>query len=219
MRTGNKPGDDWGDGIPNGALQVLEALLADGVVKKKEERITYEGKRYRVGPVLNALERRRSVERLAKARAKASWTPAAASDRTTKHCFPRLVNIMVLDEFRLRMVESEAQASRAGLDNSAVGANRRVWSDLQKAFVDPKTEVGVFAYTAASVGTLGRAGCVVKCGAQRSYSNRSVLLLGFRYKRGKVLVSVGGCPHVFFVAGRGEGAQFLYVVGLHYPES
>ena len=142
-RTGDKPGDDWGDGIPNGALQVLEALLADGVVKKKEERITYEGKRYRVGPVLNALERRRSVERLAKARAKASWSPAAATDRTTKHCFPRLVNIMVLDEFRLRMVESEAQASRAGLDISAVGANRRVWMDLQKAFVDPKTKVGL----------------------------------------------------------------------------
>lgn len=143
--------------------------MADGVVKRKEERITYEGKRYRVGPVLNALERRRSVERLAKARAKASWTPAAASDRTTKHCFPRLVNIMVLDEFRLRMVESEAQASRAGLDNSAVSANRRVWLDLKKAFVDPKTEVG-FGTQRRPIGqSVEEVGLFHKCGSWATF--------------------------------------------------
>ena len=39
------------------------------------------------------------------------------------------------------MIESEAQASRAELDNGAVGAKRSIWLDLTKAFVDPKAKV------------------------------------------------------------------------------
>ena len=66
---------------------------------------------------------------------------AAKESRKMPHWLPRLVNTMVGYVFRRRMIESESQASRAELDNGAVGAKRTIWVDLTRAFVDPKAKV------------------------------------------------------------------------------
>lgn len=109
-------------------------MLDGGKKKKRSESVSFEGNAYNVGRLLDALEERRGEE------------PQAGGDgkqgsRKTPNCFPRLVNIMVGADFRGRMIESEAQATRAELDNGAVGAGRSIWVDLAKAFVDPNTKV------------------------------------------------------------------------------
>ena len=97
--------------------------------------MSFEGKEHDVGRLLDALEEGNgNGESLA-------GDDAAKGSRKTPHCLPRLVNTMVGDLFRPRMIQSEAQASRAELDNGAVGATRSIWLDLTKAFVNPKAKV------------------------------------------------------------------------------
>ena len=112
--------------------------------------MTFEGKENDVGWLLDALEEGNGDgESLAS-------DDAAKGSRKTPHCLPRLVNTMVGDVFRPRMIESEAQASRAELDNGAVGVKQRVWVDLKKAILDPK----------AKVRGITRGWCVCVCGGR-----------------------------------------------------
>ena len=64
--------------------------------------MSFEGKEHDVGRLLDALEEGNgNGESLA-------GDDAAKGSRKTPHCLPRLVNTMVGDEFRPRMIESEA---------------------------------------------------------------------------------------------------------------
>ena len=76
--------------------------MENGVTNRRGESMTFEGKEYDVGRLLDALEEGNGDgESLA-------GDDAAKGSRKTPHCLPRLVNTMVGDEFRPRMIESEA---------------------------------------------------------------------------------------------------------------
>ena len=108
--------------------------------KKRSDAILFEGKKYGVGRLLDALKKSGGEGNDGPSDEDISQG-APTNSRKTKNCLPRLVNVMVLPEFRPRMVASEAQASRAELDVGAVGARRSVWVDLASAFRDPNTPV------------------------------------------------------------------------------
>ena len=115
--------------------------MSNGVsVKKRSDTILYEGKKFGVGRLLDALKKSGGEDNEDLSDEDISQC-TATNTRKTKNCLPRLVNTMVLPEFRPRMIASEAQASRAELDVDAVGAKRSMWVDPASAFRDPHTPV------------------------------------------------------------------------------
>lgn len=61
--------------------------------------------------------------------------------RKTKNCFPRLVNILIQDNYRHRFQRTQLQPSRGALDAGATGARQQVWMDIREAYVDPNFKV------------------------------------------------------------------------------
>lgn len=114
----------------------------------REETVTYERKAYLVGDLLDVIEARGDNSGDSDGDTDGGFTQRLAVSTTnirkTSSCFPRLVNLVALDQFRGRILESEAPATKnANLNDGAIGAKRSVWADLRDSFVDAKAEVGL----------------------------------------------------------------------------
>ncbi len=66
----------------------------------------------------------------------------AVRARKTKHCVPRLLNIMFGEEFLQRTLSSELKSNRRELDARQTGADSRYWTDIHSAFVNGEFQSG-----------------------------------------------------------------------------
>lgn len=89
-------------------MLTFRGFLGTGGKTKRAESVDFNGMSYYVGRLLDALEESRGHGD------SLDGDDAPRGTRKTSMCSLRLVNIMVGDGFRSRMIESDAQAPRAG---------------------------------------------------------------------------------------------------------
>ena len=75
-----------------------------------------------------------------------STSPAPQlAPRKTKHCIPRLLNLMYSDQYLEDTIASEGRCTRTQLDAGEVGSNSAYWSNIHRSFVDGANETGGIA--------------------------------------------------------------------------
>lgn len=117
----------------------FETAMAGGASKRRGDTMTFGGREYAVGAVLDALKKRRGKSGVADAEFVDHLV--GGSTRKTRNCFPRLMNVLASEEIKDRFVQSEQQANRTDLDTGAVGPRKNIWLEVREIFVNPKAEV------------------------------------------------------------------------------
>ncbi|KAF4139959.1 hypothetical protein GN958_ATG10873 [Phytophthora infestans] len=64
----------------------------------------------------------------------------AVPKRKSRHCIPRLLNVMFSDRFAHRLPELNQRPSRAELDTSQTQASSSIWVQIHEEFLSPRPE-------------------------------------------------------------------------------
>ena len=117
----------------------FEASMAEGGSKGRGDTMTFGGREYAVGAMLDTLKERRGKSGAGDAEFVDHLV--GGSTRKTRNCFTRLMNVLASEEIKDRFVQSEQQANRTDLVTGAVGPRKNIWLEVREIFVNPKAEV------------------------------------------------------------------------------
>ncbi|KAG3011363.1 hypothetical protein PC121_g8265 [Phytophthora cactorum] len=98
-----------------------------------------------MGYAAHLLELKRSfaeMQRLGLEGGPAKEHVALAGKLKTRHCMPRLLEVMFSDRFSNRLHEIDRRPSRQDLDTNETQANASIWVDVHEEFNTPRQEYG-----------------------------------------------------------------------------
>ena len=129
----NPPAPATGIKPPDELILAVRAAITSGMSPDEGKLLDgNDGKSYSMASILEAIraEDDASGERS---------TPA--NRKKSKHCIPRLAELIIDDRFRDRFAASRTQLSRAELDRKETGRKRSILFELYEAFKDSSVKV------------------------------------------------------------------------------
>ena len=117
--------------IPEGVVLTLRtAMKLKTFSVDADTNINFGGKQYKAADVLAIIRKEDGEEDV-----------TSINTRRTKHCFMRVLGLIVSDKQWSDFFKSRLSCSRRELDNKETGKNRGVWARLAEDYRNPEIEV------------------------------------------------------------------------------
>lgn len=118
--------------VPAALVLAVRNAIRGGACVDRKKMYDWEDNSYRATRVL---------EVIANEDRESGAETTTAGRRKSKHCVPRVVELMVAERFRERLASSRTQLSKKELDNKETGKKRSVYLDMWADFKDETAQV------------------------------------------------------------------------------